>query len=74
MRDISATAAANEARLESIASQKAAGQGDIVLEPLTGHTRWNCYPPEGDLNDDPDVWPNTALAMYFGVERVLKAD
>ncbi len=74
VRDISATAAANGARLESIASQKASGQGEIVLEPLTGHTRWNCYPPEGDLNDDPDVWPNTALAMYFGVERVLKAD
>lgn len=72
--DISATAGANEARLESIAEQKSAGESEIILEPITGRTRWNCYPPEGDLNDDPDIWPNTALAMYFGVGRVIKAN
>ena len=38
---------------------------------VAGSSRYNCFAPEGDLVEDPDSWQNGAMALYFGVERVI---
>lgn len=67
---LSATARQVRARDESAAAQKAAGATELVLEPIAADSRYNCYAPEGDLLPDSSLWPNTALANYYGVDKV----
>ncbi len=71
MSDLLATRAAVEARNASALEQKAAGQTDVYVESVSGRARCNCFDPAGDLTDDPDSWQNGALALYYGVDRVI---
>ncbi len=70
VQSIYATNRAVLARDESAAAQKAAGATELVLEPIAADSRYNCYAPEGDLLPDSSLWPNTALANYYGVDKV----
>ena len=72
--DIAATAAAAEARDAAIRAQIEAGQTVVSAQNVRGSSRYNAFPPEGDLTDDPSNWQNQALAMYYGVESVALAE
>lgn len=74
VQDINETRNAFQLREKYIAEELAAGQREITLSPIHGHTRWNCYNEYDDLNDDPSQWPNTAYAMYYGLDRVSKTE
>ena len=72
--DIAATAAAAEARDAAIRAQIEAGQTVVSAQNVRGSSRYNAFPPEGDLTDDPSNWQNQALAMYYGVESAALAE
>lgn len=72
--DLSETRQAVEAREETIAQALAEGRRDVALTPIHGQTKWNCYDQFDDVTDDPGQWPNTAYAMYYGLDSVSKAD
>ena len=72
--DIAATAAAAEARDAAIRAQIEAGQTFVSAQNVRGSSRYNAFPPEGDLTGDPSNWQNQALAMYYGVESVALAE
>ena len=69
--DILETRAEVIAREDSVAEQKAAGAEEVFAPSVAGSSRYNCFAPEGDLVEDPDSWQNGAMALYFGVERVI---
>ncbi len=54
----------------------AAEQGDdrVTVDSIYGQGRYTCFDTWGDLNSDSSTWPNTALAMYFGIGEVCKKD
>lgn len=54
--------------LQSIATQKALGQVDIVVDSATFASYYKGYGDFGNPGEDPKVWPNNTYANYFGVE------
>lgn len=59
-------------REEAITLSKREGRSEVELESIYGYSKYDPYDKYGDLNDDPTTWPNTALAMYFGLDEVRK--
>lgn len=74
VQDLNETRNAFQLREKYIAEELEAGHREITLSPIHGQTRWNCYNEYDDLNDDPSQWPNTAYAMYYGLDRVNKTE
>ena len=70
--DLNETRHAVTLREQHIAQELSAGHRDVTLSPIHGQTKWNCYQKYDDLNDDPAQWPNTAYAMYYGLDSVSK--
>jgi hypothetical protein len=54
----------------------AAEQGDdsVIVDSIYGQGRYTCFDTWGDLNSDSSTWPNTALAMYFEIDEVVKRE
>lgn len=71
-QDLNETRHAVKLREAAITEALAAGERDVTLSPVHGETKWNCYQKYDDLNDDPTQWPNTAYAMYYGLDSVSK--
>ncbi|MBQ7822210.1 MAG: hypothetical protein IJ391_08020 [Clostridia bacterium] len=71
-KDITAVKSAVEARIEVIEEHKAQGISKVALENICDNSRFTPYVDFGELNDDPKTWPNTAIAMYFGLDEVRK--
>lgn len=72
VQDLNETRHAVALREAYIAEESAAGHRDVTLSPIHGQTKWNCYTKYDDLNDDPAQWPNTAYALYYGLDSVSK--
>lgn len=56
-----------EERENLIASAEGA---DLVVEPITSSCRYSSYSLFGELSTDPDIWPNTAVANYYGLNSI----
>lgn len=46
------------------------GEREVTLAPIQGDNRYNCYEPFADLSPNSADWPNTAIAMYYGLDAV----
>ena len=57
-------------RTAYIRQVQAEGGTEVTVEPIRADCKYNCYKPEGDLNLDSGIWPNTAIALYYGLEEV----
>lgn len=55
-----------------ICSEKEIGNDDVIYVPLiTSQTKYSCKYELLDIQvDDTDVWPNSAIAKYYGVEKI----
>ncbi|RDU65365.1 hypothetical protein CQA53_06215 [Helicobacter didelphidarum] len=60
-----------EYMLGSIAAQKALNQKIIIVDSHPFHPLYKRYGDWGNPGKDPDVWPNTDYARYFGVEKFI---
>lgn len=47
-----------------------AGYSDISVEPITTTCRFSSYSLFAELSDDPNIWPNTAIANYYGLKSI----
>lgn len=52
--------------------QKNNGNSEIEVPSIYAASRYSPFDSYGDLNDDSDTWPNSALAMYYGVDKIIK--
>lgn len=71
--DITETKNAVDTREQLINAYKERGDLSVELESIRGDSRFDPYVPAGDLNEDSSTWPNTAIAMYYGLDEVKKA-
>ncbi|MCH5314231.1 MAG: hypothetical protein J1E28_07580 [Helicobacter sp.] len=60
-----------EQMLESIAAQKAQGLEDIKVSHKTFTSFYAQYGDWGNPSKNPNVWPNTSYAHYFGVRSFV---
>ena len=54
--------------LSSIATQKALGQDEVIVDSATFASYYKGYGDFGNPGEDPKVWPNNTYANYFGVK------
>lgn len=60
------------ARETEIANQKAAGNMDLELKLIDYKTKYSPFYDLADLQtDESDVWPNSSMAQYYGVNSML---
>lgn len=64
----------DKARAEQIVSAAEKGDNSVVVDSIYGSGRYTCFDNFGDLNADSSTWPNTALAMYFEIDEVVKKE
>ena len=60
----------NDLRVNYILEEKEKGNLDVSIEPIVSHSKYSCFDYNGDLNKDKNVWPNTAIARYYGLNTV----
>lgn len=72
--DIKQTVIAYNEREEYIASQIEKGETILLLKPVRGWEKYNIFDPDGDIGSKSEKWPNTAIARYYGVEKVINAE
>ena len=60
----------NDLRVNYILEEKENGNLDVSIEPIVSHSKYSCFDYNGDLNKDKNVWPNTAIARYYGLNTV----
>lgn len=72
--DIKQTVIAYNEREEYIEQQLEEGETVLLLKPVSGWAKYNIFNSEGDLGDSSDEWPNTAIARYYGVEKIINSN
>ncbi len=70
--EVKATQTAVDNRIQAIKEYKKNGISKIELDSIYDESRFTPYDEFGDLNNDPQAWPNTAVAMYYGLDEVSK--
>ena len=70
MADVAVTWRKSEARVDYIEEQKAEGNLNVVVSPITPKTAYNPLYGLEDISSDPDHWENTAVVKYFGLESI----
>ncbi|WP_195986760.1 DUF6056 family protein [Clostridium sp. D53t1_180928_C8] len=66
------TRASFDYRVSQIISQKEDNIYDINIPTIMGYSKYDCYTGFGDLSNDSNEWPNTAIAKYYGVNSINK--
>lgn len=72
--DIKQTNAAHVARSAYLTECAEKGETAAVAETVKGWSKYNVFNSEGDLNKSSSEWPNTAIARYYGLKRIIKSD
>lgn len=64
----------NKNREYQIYEAKRKGIYEVKLLPIKGYSKYSCFPIEGDLKYDAEQWPNSAIAKYYGVKKIIRID
>ena len=73
--DIHAVYSRSRERDRSAAEQILQGKQEITLDIIYGSTEYSGVRYLKDLDlENPDTWPNTGMAKYYGVARVIRHD
>ena len=72
--DMKQTFIAYNEREANIAEQIESGATTLIMKPVRGWTKYNLFGPDGDLGSRSDEWPNTSIATYYGVEKIINSE
>ena len=64
----------NVYREEKIYSSINNGEREIELVPIRGYSKYSCFGSGGDLAYNSEEWPNTAIARYYGLDKVERVE
>ncbi len=56
---------------QDILTQKKDGKTDIIIDKNTFVSRYKNYGDWGNPGENPDVWPNTSYASFYGVNSII---
>lgn len=69
-RDIVSCYRQHAQREQTIAAALEAGEKDVTANTVIPQTIWSGYWGIRDLTDDPETWPNHAMARYYGLDSL----
>ena len=69
-RDIVSCHLQNSRREETIAAALETGESDVIANVVVPTTPWSGFYGVRDLTDDPETWPNHAMAVYYGLDSL----
>ncbi len=72
--DMKQTFIAYNEREAHIAEQIEKGETTLIMKPVRGWRKYNLFGPDGDLGSRSDEWPNTSIATYYGVEKIINSE
>ena len=49
-------------------------QNEAYMPSIRSNSKYSCFEWSGDLGWDSDTWPNTALAKYYGIPKIIRDD
>lgn len=61
-------------REERIYSSINNGKREIELVPIRGYSKYSCFSSGGDLAYNSEEWPNTAIARYYGLDKIERVE
>lgn len=64
----------NKSRESIIEECIKSGQREVYIPTIQSTSKYSCFDYAGDLNDDSEDWPNTVMAKYYGVDKIIKKD
>lgn len=64
----------NEYREQIIYSTIDNGEREVELVPIRGYSKYSCFGSNGDLAYNSEEWPNTAIARYYGLDKVERVE
>lgn len=50
------------------------GEREVELVPIRGYSKYSCFGSGGDLAYNSEEWPNTAIARYYGLDKVERVE
>ena len=56
---------------QDILTQKKDGKTDIIIDKNTFVSRYKNYGDWSNPGENPDVWPNTSYASFYGVNSII---
>ena len=59
-------------RVDQIMYKKDNNINDVIIPTIIGYSKYDCYTSFGDLSNNSNEWPNTAIAKYYGVKSISK--
>ena len=69
-RDIVSCCRQHVQREQTIAAALENGERDVTANTVIPQTEWSGYWGVRDLTDDPETWPNHAMALYYGLDSL----
>ena len=69
-RDILSCHRQNALREQTIAAALEVGETEVTANTVVPETPWSAYYGVRDLTDDPETWPNHAMAVYYGLDSL----
>ncbi len=70
LMDITVIYAQSRQREQIIAQAKTEGQRELALQRYVASTKYSAPYKLDDLMEEPDVWPNISVAIYYGLDSV----
>ena len=69
-RDIVSCHRQHVQREQTITAALEAGETSVTANTVIPQTEWSGYWGVRDLTDDPETWPNHAMAVYYGLDAL----
>ncbi len=70
-RDILSCHRQNALREQTIAAALNAGETTVTANTVQPSSPWSGYYGVRDLTEDPETWPNHAMAVYYGLDSLI---
>ena len=61
-------------RISMIEMAKEMDEKSVEIPNINGSTQFSVYSSDGDLNADSNEWPNTAIAKYYEVDKIIRGN
>ena len=70
-RDIVSCHRQHVQREATIAAALEIGKQNVTANAVIPQTQWSGFWGVRDLTDDPETWPNHAMAVYYGLDALV---
>lgn len=74
VRDLREIDLQNKTRIEIIEKTIANNQDTAYIPVIKSDSKYSCFEKNGDLELNPEFWPNPDIAKYYGIAKIVGKD